>query len=144
MSHEFIAPRLAGIVLAATLLTACAPQASTAAVAPPPAATSAPETATTVPAAPLVRGLPDFATLVEQVGPAVVNVTVVEKRQRAGGLGSSNPFADNNDPFSDFFASSRISSRATRRPKRAWVQVSSSVPTVTSSPTRMWSTTPRA
>ena len=103
MSHEFIAPRLAGIVLAATLLTACAPQASTAAVAPPPAATSAPETATTVPAAPLVRGLPDFATLVEQVGPAVVNVTVVEKRQRAGGLGSSNPFADNNDPFSDFF-----------------------------------------
>ena len=104
MSYDFIAPRLVGIVLAATLLTACAPQASTAAAAAPsPAATSALETATTVPAAPLVRGLPDFATLVEQVGPAVVNVTVVEKRQRTGAAGSGNPFADNNDPFSDFF-----------------------------------------
>ena len=105
MSYEFIAPRLAGIVLAATLLTACAPQASTAAAAaaPPPVATAATVTATTVPAAPLVRGLPDFATLVEQVGPAVVNVTVVEKRQRAGGPGSGNPFGENNDPFSDFF-----------------------------------------
>ena len=53
-------------------------------------------------AAPLVRGLPDFASLVEQVGPAVVNVTVVEKRQRNPLAGGGNPFSDN-DPFSDFF-----------------------------------------
>jgi serine protease Do len=103
MSHELIAPRLAGVVLAITLLTGCAPQASTAATAAPqpPAAANEPAAATAVPATPLVRGLPDFASLVAQVGPAVVNVTVVEKRQRVQGLG--NPFSDDNDPFSDFF-----------------------------------------
>ena len=36
------------------------------------------------PAAPVVRGLPDFTDLVEQVGPAVVNIRTVE-RVRAGG-----------------------------------------------------------
>ncbi len=101
MSYESIAPRFAGIFVAALLLTACAPQSSTAAAAAAPAAPA--ETATTVPAAPLVRGLPDFATLVEQVGPAVVNVTVIEKRQRVGTPGFGNPFSDDNDPFSDFF-----------------------------------------
>ena len=98
MEYESVARRLAGIVLAAALLTACTPQASTAAPAPASAAAEAPST----PATPLVRGLPDFATLVEQVGPAVVNVTVVEKRQRNPMSGSGNPFSDN-DPFSDFF-----------------------------------------
>ena len=98
MEYESVARRLAGIVLAAALLTACTPQASTAAPAPASAAAEAPST----PPAPLVRGLPDFATLVEQVGPAVVNVTVVEKRQRNPMSGSGNPFSDN-DPFSDFF-----------------------------------------
>ena len=107
MSHEFIAPRLAGVALAVTLLTGCAPQASTAATVAPPASAPAapaanePASATAVPATPLVRGLPDFASLVAQVGPAVVNVTVVEKRQRVQGAG--NPFSDDNDPFSDFF-----------------------------------------
>ncbi len=33
------------------------------------------------------RALPDFATLVEQVGPAVVNVSVVEKAQRVAHSG---------------------------------------------------------
>ena len=103
MSHEFITPRLAGVVLAITLLTGCAPQASTAATAAPPAAAPANEapSGTAVPATPLVRGLPDFASLVAQVGPAVVNVTVIEKRQRA--QGSASPFADDNDPLNDFF-----------------------------------------
>ncbi|MGH8254177.1 MAG: DegQ family serine endoprotease [Steroidobacteraceae bacterium] len=104
MSHDSIAPRLGAIALAITLLTGCAPQASNAAPAPPQAAASVNEPAgpTAVPATPLVRGLPDFSALVAQVGPAVVNVTVVEKRQRMQGL-STNPFADDNDPFSDFF-----------------------------------------
>ena len=103
MSHEFITPRLAGVVLAITLLTGCAPQSSTAATAAPPAAAPANEApaATALPSTPLVRGLPDFASLVAQVGPAVVNVTVVEKRQRTQGVG--NPFADDNDPLNDFF-----------------------------------------
>ena len=103
MTIESIARRLAGIALAAVLLTACTPQASTAA--PAPSSGSAAQTApapAAAPATPLVRGLPDFATLVEQVGPAVVNVTVLEKRQRNPLGGAGNPFSDN-DPFSDFF-----------------------------------------
>lgn len=42
-------------------------------------------------------GLPDFGDLVEQVGPAVVNISVVEERQV--GM-TDNPFG--NDPFYDF------------------------------------------
>jgi serine protease Do len=99
MANELIAPRTVGLVLVAAFLSACSPQASTAA---PAAAPAAAPPATSAPATPLVRGLPDFATLVEQVGPAVVNVTVVEKRQRNPLAGSGNPFSDN-DPFSDFF-----------------------------------------
>jgi serine protease Do len=99
MRYPFAVRRLAAIALAA-LMTACSPQSSTAAPAPQASTASAP---TAVPTQPLVRGLPDFTALVEQVGPAVVNVTVVEKRQRnpMGGFGGS-PFSDN-DPFSDFF-----------------------------------------
>ncbi len=100
MANEFFAPRTVGLVLVAAFLSACSPQASTAA--PAAAAPAAPPAATSVPATPLVRGLPDFSTLVEQVGPAVVNVTVVEKRQRNPQLGGGSPFSDN-DPFSDFF-----------------------------------------
>jgi len=102
MSHESIAPRLGAIALVITLLTGCAPQASNAAPAAPQAAANEPAGPTAVPATPLVRGLPDFASLVAQVGPAVVNVTVVEKRQRTPGF-AGNPFGDDNDPFSDFF-----------------------------------------
>ncbi|MCK2088963.1 DegQ family serine endoprotease [Thauera aromatica] len=43
-------------------------------------------------------GLPDFGDLVEQVGPAVVNISVVQ-RQAQGTMGE-HPFA--NDPFYDF------------------------------------------
>jgi serine protease Do len=102
MSKYVASHRLVGIVLITTLMTACAPQSSTAAPAAVPAADS-PQPGGTA-ATPLVRGLPDFASLVEQVGPAVVNVTVIEKRQRNSPRGSGNPFSDdNNDPFSDFF-----------------------------------------
>ncbi len=43
-------------------------------------------------------GLPDFGDLVEQVGPAVVNIRVVQRV--AQGTTGENPFA--NDPFYDF------------------------------------------
>jgi serine protease Do len=92
------------VFLVSALMSACGGQSSSAQAASP---------TTTVPAAvppgtPLVRGLPDFANLVEQVGPAVVNVTVIEKRQRlqpgrGGGGGSGAGPGDDEDPFSDFF-----------------------------------------
>ena len=47
----------------------------------------------------VVRALPDFSTLVERYGPAVVNVEVVEKAQASGGIPGLSP----NDPFYDFF-----------------------------------------
>src|SRR5258707_8052797 len=102
MSTYVPSHRLVGIVLMTPLMSACAPQSSTAAPAAAPAADS-PQPGGS-PATPLVRGLPDFAGLVEQVGPAVVNVTVIEKRQRTPQRGFGNPFSDDNsDPFGDFF-----------------------------------------
>jgi serine protease Do len=105
MSTEFATPRLIGVMLIVTLLSACAPQSSTAAPTGAPPAGAAPAAVTGTEharGAPLVSGLPDFATLVEQVGPAVVNVTVIEKRQRNSMQRPGSPFPDD-DPFSDFF-----------------------------------------
>ncbi|GAA5175377.1 DegQ family serine endoprotease [Niveibacterium umoris] len=52
-------------------------------------------------ATPAMRaGLPDFSTLVEQVGPAVVNIAVSSVRSSGGETAGENPFAD--DPFYDF------------------------------------------
>ena len=85
MSHRFVGSRVLGVLGCVGLLAACSPQSSTAAnaapanAAPMMAAAAAPAAAAT----PLVRGMPDFATLVEQVGPAVVNVTVVERARAA-------------------------------------------------------------
>ena len=45
------------------------------------------------------RTLPDFATLVDQVGSAVVNISVVQKVRTAGGAPGLNP----DDPFYEFF-----------------------------------------
>ncbi len=80
--------------------------AATAASAAPPAAASAAASASAatpvVPEAPNggLRALPDFSSLVERCGPAVVNVEVVEKSQPGrGGLQGLSP----NDPFYDFF-----------------------------------------
>jgi serine protease Do len=46
-----------------------------------------------------VRALPDFTAMVEKYGPAVVNVTVVEKSQPV----SAGPQFSPNDPMSEFF-----------------------------------------
>ena len=56
-------------VIAATLPAACTAQ--------PPGASTVPAatSAQTLPASPIVTGLPDFTNLVQQVGPAVVNVS---------------------------------------------------------------------
>ena len=68
--------------------------------------TSAPVTAPalTPPVAPAAQsgryGLPDFSALVEQVGPAVVNISVTQKLARGGATSGEDPFAD--DPFYDF------------------------------------------
>ena len=68
--------------------------------------TSAPVTAPalTPPVAPVAQsgryGLPDFSALVEQVGPAVVNISVTQKLARGGATSGEDPFAD--DPFYDF------------------------------------------
>ena len=45
-------------------------------------------------------GLPDFSALVEQVGPAVVNISVTQKVGRGDATAGEDPLA--NDPFYDF------------------------------------------
>lgn len=96
MSHENLGSRVLGAIAFATLFAACSSQVGTVSAANAAAPAPAAVTPTT---APLVRGLPDFSALVEQVGPAVVNVTVLERGQQASAGGGD----DDNDPFSDFF-----------------------------------------
>ncbi|HTU65682.1 MAG TPA: DegQ family serine endoprotease [Steroidobacteraceae bacterium] len=101
----FVAKRLAGVAIVAFAVGACSPQSSVAAAAQGPADTQ--PAPVTVPAQPPSspqpvgtlngRVLPDFATLVEQVGPAVVNVSVVEKAHRVAGRG------DQDDQVEEFF-----------------------------------------
>ena len=99
-------PRLkAGVLLAVTLalLGACKSSASPAAAESNPSAASqasaamAAVPASTAPAAPaLVSGLPDFTPLVDQVGPSVVNIRVMEKvgRGMLGRSGASDPMEE--------------------------------------------------
>ena len=113
MSRQKIDSRVLSIIALLSLFTACAQHSSSAAAAaqagPPavtPTALTAPVTPTTT-TAPLVRGLPDFTALVAAVGPAVVNVQVIERAAGAGriqrfGNGGGNE-DDDNDPFGDFF-----------------------------------------
>ncbi len=106
MSHQDVGPRLLGAIAIVSLFAACSPQSSTAA-APGDSAPSAPTTRLAAAAAPTpstpvsVRGLPDFADLVAQVGPAVVNVQVVERPQ--GSNSDSDSEEEQDDPFGDFF-----------------------------------------
>src|SRR3982750_4082256 len=81
----FVARRLAGVAIVAFAVGACSPQSSVAAAAPqaeqpaPVAAPSQPPSSPQPVGTLNGRVLPDFATLVEQVGPAVVNVSVPER-----------------------------------------------------------------
>jgi len=108
MSHQDVGPRLLGVIALVTLFAACSPQPSTAAApGDRPAPAPLQIAAAAAPAAPLasptaVRGMPDFADLVAQVGPAVVNVQVVEKPAGSANSDSDNE-EDQDDPFGDFF-----------------------------------------
>src|SRR5687767_6811697 len=100
----FVAKRLAGVAIVAFAVCACSPQSSVAAapqsdsqpapVAAPPQSPSSPQPVGTLNG----RVLPDFATLVEQVGPAVVNVSVMEKARVA-----RRSAEDADDPVQEFF-----------------------------------------
>ena len=98
-----IARRLAGVAIVAFAVGACSPQSSVAAskndataLAPAAAETAAPpQSVGTLNG----RALPDFSTLVETVGPAVVNVSVVEKAQTR----TRNRGLDEDDPMQEFF-----------------------------------------
>src|SRR6185295_12981095 len=102
----FVAKRLAGAAIVAFAVGACSPQSSVAAapqtqadsqpapVAVPSQPPSSPQPVGTLNG----RVLPDFATLVEQVGPAVVNVSVVEKAHKVAGRGG-----DQDDQVEEFF-----------------------------------------
>ena len=91
---RFVLALMSGVVL-----SACSPSASTAvppvlAAVPPPAA---------APVAPLVTGLPDFTGLVEQFGPAVVNLQVTEKAPQRPQLRGRQGVPQPDDDFSPFF-----------------------------------------
>jgi serine protease Do len=89
-------PRVATL-FAIAFVIACTGDSTAQDVAPQTAApaAAAPKAA---PGQPVVRALPDFAPLVQQVGPAVVNVTVTQRAQTAGMPGLSP-----DDPMYDFF-----------------------------------------
>src|SRR6187399_2117035 len=104
----FVAKRLAGVAIVAFAVGACSPQSSVAADAAPtqnnqpaPVAVPAQPPSSPQPVGTLNgRILPDFATLVEQVGPAVVNVSVTEKVQRHARQSGGD---DSEDPVQEFF-----------------------------------------
>ncbi len=91
MSYQDVASRLLGAMALVGLLGLFPPQTASAAT---PAASTA---------VAAVRGLPDFADLVTQVGPAVVNVQVVERPAGSGGAEEEGGEEDPDDPFGDFF-----------------------------------------
>ena len=104
----FVAKRVALIAMVAVAVGACSRQSSAApqsqAAEAPAAVTAQVETPSSSSPQPVGtlngRVLPDFATLVEQVGPAVVNVSVVEKAHR---IGNDSADEDSEDPFQEFF-----------------------------------------
>jgi serine protease Do len=101
----FVARRLGVVLVAAVAVGACSPQSSVAAGAADseraPATAPAQQPSSPQPVGTLNgRVLPDFATLVEQVGPAVVNVSVVEKARSVRRNSSAD---DADDPLQEFF-----------------------------------------
>ena len=89
---------LAAAIVATLGLAACSPDFASLATGSTTAAAAveAPSAAN----APMVTGLPNFSTLVERYGPAVVNVTVVEKAEP---VSNSPRGMSPEDPFYDFF-----------------------------------------
>jgi len=104
MASQPLARRIVALAILGGALAACSPQSSTAASTAQPAAAPASVAASPAAerAAPLVQGLPDFTPLVEAYGPAVVNVSVVSRREGRGGF-QGPPGMSPDDPFYDFF-----------------------------------------
>jgi serine protease Do len=96
----FVARRLAGVAIIAFAVGACSPKSSVAAAADAPATAQVAAPANNSVGTLNGRVLPDFATLVEQVGPAVVNVSVVEKAKRVARRGADD---SDDDPMQEFF-----------------------------------------
>jgi serine protease Do len=106
MSDQPVVRRLLGVGIIVLTLSACSPQASTAAepaLGPKSATPAAVAAAAAAPQSTPVfagrAGLPDFAGLVEKFGPAVVNVQVIERRQNVEMEGGGSEA----DPFGEFF-----------------------------------------
>jgi len=102
MASQPFARRIAAVALLSGALAACSPQSSTAASPAPDTPASAAAAPAAERAAPRVQGLPDFAPLVEAYGPAVVNVSVVSRRESRGGF-QGPPGMSPDDPFYEFF-----------------------------------------
>lgn len=97
MSRRPFVRRSLAAVLSILVFSACQPDASSAADAPLAALAQAQTAGAVAPPVPEVS-LPNFAALVAQHGPAVVNISTKGKRVRTGGRGMSP-----DDPFYDFF-----------------------------------------
>ena len=99
MTQRPLVRRTVGAVLSVLVFTACQPHTSTAAQSATPVPQAAAEAAPGAPQAFARAGsLPDFAGLVAQQGPAVVNITTKVKRPKQS-MGGLSP----NDPFFEFF-----------------------------------------
>ena len=105
-------PLIAAALGAATIAVPLSTLYATGALATP-ATAAAPATALAAPAATPTIAVPDFATMVQRYGPAVVNITVVTKVNAVnqggddegddqGDQGGQNPFGPNS-PFAPFF-----------------------------------------
>ncbi len=103
MASQPLARRVVAVAALCGALAACSPQASTAAATTGAADSVATVAATAAPAAArVVQGLPDFTALVDQYGPAVVNVDVVSRRDGSNGV-QGPPGMSPDDPFYEFF-----------------------------------------
>jgi serine protease Do len=97
MSRRPFVRRSLAAAFSILVLTACHPDASNAAGAPLATLAQAPAAGAATAPAPGVT-LPNFSSLVQQHGPAVVNITTKGKRVRVGASGMSP-----DDPFFEFF-----------------------------------------
>ena len=117
-----ISLNLAGLTLGALLVAGCSQASSvdgSAQAATPTASVAATAAPAPAASAPMNYGgsLPDFTTLVDRYGAAVVNVSVVEKLQPAADF-NGMPNLSPDDPFYDFFKRFRGMPRGQQQPNR--------------------------
>ncbi|HTW74649.1 MAG TPA: DegQ family serine endoprotease [Steroidobacteraceae bacterium] len=107
MSHRDASRRLLCAILFVSLFAACSPPSGAAAAADTQGSAGSLFRTGVITVSPqataaAARGLPDFSGLVQQVGPAVVNVQVVEQAP-ADQDNSDQGGGDEDNPFGDFF-----------------------------------------